>query len=118
MKKILLSLSLILVLLFSQGFAYAQQTGAGKITGLYWSPKKDAKIEIYKKRGIIFWQKQFGLQHPVRNINNPNESLRKRDVVGIELLTNFTYDDGAYTDGKIYDPESGKTYSLQNEFEW
>ncbi len=49
MNKILLSLSFILVLLFSQGFANAQKTEAGKISGLYWSPKKDAKIEIYRK---------------------------------------------------------------------
>ncbi|MEO8772649.1 MAG: DUF2147 domain-containing protein, partial [Ferruginibacter sp.] len=38
---------------------------------------------------------------------------RKRDVLGIELLTNFSYNDGTYTDGKIYDPESGKTYDCK-----
>jgi len=37
--------------------------------------------------------------------------LRSREVLGIELLTNFKYTDGEYTNGLIYDPESGKTYN-------
>jgi uncharacterized protein (DUF2147 family) len=27
------------------------------------------------------------------------------------MLTDFSYNDGAWDDGKIYDPYSGKTYS-------
>ncbi|MDO7744042.1 MAG: DUF2147 domain-containing protein, partial [Pedobacter sp.] len=30
---------------------------------------------------------------------------------GMEMLKDFFYDDGKWTDGKIYDPKSGKTYS-------
>ena len=110
--KILLSFPFALLLLFSKGFAQGQQPGADKITGLYWSPEKDAKIEIYKK-GEQYFGKTIWVTTPRKDSKNPIESLRKRDVLGIELLINFTYNDGAYTDGKIYDPESGKTYSCK-----
>jgi uncharacterized protein (DUF2147 family) len=32
------------------------------------------------------------------------------------LLTNFTFDDGEWEGGKIYDPKSGKTYSCVMRF--
>jgi uncharacterized protein (DUF2147 family) len=88
------------------------QTPAEKIIGLYWSPKKDAKIEIYKK-GEHYFGKSIWIASPRKDNNNPNETLRKREVLGIELLTDFSFNDGAYTDGKIYDPESGKTYDCK-----
>ena len=48
-----------------------------------------------------------------KDAKNPEESLKNRDVLGIELLTGFSYNDNTYTDGKIYDPESGKTYDCK-----
>lgn len=113
MKKILLSLFVvIMVLLFLPGSANAQQNGVGKITGLYRSPKKDAKIEIYKK-GEQYFGRTSWAAIPRKDTNNPVELLRKRDVAGIELLTNFTYHDGAYTEGNMYGPENGKKYSCK-----
>lgn len=112
MKKILLSFPFVLLLFFSQGFAQTKLISPNEITGLYWSPKKDAKIEIYLK-GRQYFGKSIWVATDRKDTKNPIESLKKRDVLGIELLTNFTYNDGAYTDGKIYDPESGKTYSCK-----
>jgi len=37
--------------------------------------------------------------------------LRSRPILGLEILKDFVYEDGKWTDGKIYDPKSGKTYS-------
>ena len=82
------------------------------ITGLYWSPKKDAKIAIYKK-GDQYFGRSTWIAAPRKDTKNPDENLRKRDVLGIELLTGFSYRDGSYADGKIYDPESGKTYDCK-----
>jgi len=93
---------------------YAQATPQpeDRITGVYWSPKKDAKIEIYKK-GNQYFGKSFWVATPRKDAKNPNETLRTREVLGIELLTGFTYREGVYASGKIYDPESGKTYDCK-----
>ena len=48
------------------------------------------------------------------DVNNPDASLRKRAICGLTIGTAFTPDGSqAAKDGKIYDPESGKTYSAQ-----
>jgi uncharacterized protein (DUF2147 family) len=43
------------------------------------------------------------------DVNNPDANLRKRKLVGLPILTGFVAD-GKKWRGKIYDPESGKTY--------
>ena len=43
------------------------------------------------------------------DVNNPDPALRKRKLVGLPILTGFVAD-GKKWRGKIYDPESGKTY--------
>lgn len=45
-----------------------------------------------------------------RDDNNPDPSLRQRTVVGIDLLSSYAFDDGRWQ-GRIYDPESGKTFT-------
>lgn len=96
---------------FSLSIAFAQ-TNADVITGLYWSPKKDAKIELYKK-GDKYYGRSIWVANPRKDNQNPVLAMRTREVQGIELLTDFSYDDGKYTGGKIYDPESGKTYDCK-----
>lgn len=112
MKKILLNFCFALPFIFLQAFAQRKQAAPDEITGLYWSPKKDAKIEIYKK-GTYYFGRSVWIANPGKDSKNPNESLKNRDVLGIELLTNFIWDKDAYTNGKIYDPESGKTYDCK-----
>ena len=110
MKKVQLSILLVLFSFFSQGFTTARQISPNDIIGIYWSPKKDAKIEIYLK-GQKYFGKFVWVAKPRKDIENPTKALQSRDILGLELLTGFSYDDGSYSDGKIYDPETGKTYS-------
>lgn len=44
-----------------------------------------------------------------RDVQNPEPALRKRPLLGINILSGFARD-GQRWRGKIYDPESGKTY--------
>ncbi|MEO7531495.1 MAG: DUF2147 domain-containing protein [Sediminibacterium sp.] len=104
-------LQLLVAIVLITTLAQAQTTG-DKITGLYWSPKKDAKIEIYKK-GTKYFGKSVWVAHPRQDTENPDKALQAREVQGIELLTDFTFSDDTYKGGKIYDPESGKTYSCK-----
>lgn len=114
MKKLTTGLlsTLILCYLSTTASAQTDQKTADQIAGLYWSPKKDAKIEIYKK-GEHYFGRSIWVANRRKDNKNPNEALKTREVLGIELLTNFSYDDGVYNAGRIYDPESGKTYDCK-----
>jgi len=114
MKKII-GLSIALTMLFTISFAKSNANDADNIIGVYWSPKKDAKIEIYKK-GDRYFGKSIWTETKRKDLKNPNSSLRERDLLGTELFTNFIYNDGTYEQGKIYDPESGKTYDCKMSF--
>jgi uncharacterized protein (DUF2147 family) len=108
MKLIYCSLALFIL----SSFAFAQANDADKILGIYWSPKKDAKIEIFKRSGK-YYGKFIWSSTPRKDTKNPKASLRSRALVGIEFLTSFSYQDDSYTNGEIYDPESGKTYNCK-----
>ncbi len=42
---------------------------------------------------------------------NPDPELRGRKLDGLTIMTGFVYEgDGRWKDGKVYDPNSGKTY--------
>jgi uncharacterized protein (DUF2147 family) len=114
MKKLRIhtALSIFLVLLSAESFSQADQGLTDKVTGLYWSPKKDAKIEIYKK-GDLYFGKSVWVATPAKDIKNPEKALQTREVPGIELLSCFSFKDGIYSGGTIYDPESGKTYDCK-----
>ncbi|HMC85143.1 MAG TPA: DUF2147 domain-containing protein [Chitinophagaceae bacterium] len=109
-KKIISLIALLLSL--SGAFADVHLKNADEIVGLYWSPKKDAKIEIFK-RGNRYYGRSIWVASMRKDTKNPDETLKNREVLGIELLTGFTFNDDFYTDGKIYDPESGKTYDCR-----
>ncbi len=88
-----------------------------EIVGLWWTDDKRAKIEIYKK-GEEYWGKIVWLKDPldengkpIRDANNPDEEAAKKPIVGLNLISGFTYSRGKWVDGDIYDPDNGKTYS-------
>ena len=98
----------ILMFLFNTTLVHAQK--ADDLLGQYWTPKKDGKLEMFKMGNQYFGKLIWG-KRKRKDFNNPNEALKKRDLVGAVLLKNFSYEDGEYKHGEIYDPTSGKTYS-------
>jgi uncharacterized protein (DUF2147 family) len=110
-------ITLIVLTLIMSAASQAQSAGSSdKIIGLYWSPKKDAKISIYKK-GNFYYGKSVWVATPRKDYNNPDKRLGSREALGIELLTGFIYDDGSYVNGNIYDPETGNTYKCKMTLE-
>jgi uncharacterized protein (DUF2147 family) len=107
MKKIF---ALFIAILF-----YLQLMAQDQIIGKWWTPKKDGQIEIYKLGTKYFGKLIWGKGSIKKDIKNPKEELRNRPLIGMDLFTNFTYqiNDAQWIDGKIYDPESGKTYSCK-----
>jgi uncharacterized protein (DUF2147 family) len=118
MKKLTL---LFFTLLVATGSIFAQNAG-DKILGTWLNEEKDGKIEIYKSGnkyfGKLIWGKNMyepdGSSRT--DIKNPDPKLKQRKLQDLVLLTNFTYDDGEWEGGKIYDPKSGKTYSCVMKF--
>jgi uncharacterized protein (DUF2147 family) len=100
----------------SSGILFAQ-VNTDDIIGIWLtSGKEPAKIQIFtshdKYYGRIIW-----LQNPVKDgkprvdKNNPDESKRSNQIIGLFIINGFKFDgDDEWSGGKIYDPESGKTY--------
>ena len=94
------------------------QNGGDHIIGTWLTPGKEpAKIQIYKS-GEHFMGKIIWLKTPDNNgkpkldNNNPDKTKINNPVIGLLILTGFKFSgDGKWEGGKIYDPESGKTYS-------
>jgi uncharacterized protein (DUF2147 family) len=111
MKQI--ALLILLTTMSLSGFAQAKDV----IIGKYVNASGEAHVDIYKKNdkfyGKIVWLKnpkneQGAIKTDVRN---PDDKLKLKPLLGLEILKDFIYDGDKWTDGKIYDPKSGKTYS-------
>ncbi|MFN3584165.1 DUF2147 domain-containing protein [Phenylobacterium sp.] len=57
--------------------------------------------------GVVTWLKTAG----AKDVHNPDPDLRGRPVLGLTMIRDFKADGpGRWKGGKIYDPQSGKTY--------
>jgi uncharacterized protein (DUF2147 family) len=75
-----------------------------------------AIVEVYKS-GDAFNGKIVWLQEPTEadgtpavDNNNPDPALRKRQLIGLNMLHGLKPAGDEYSGGKIYDPGNGKTY--------
>jgi uncharacterized protein (DUF2147 family) len=113
----------LLLLLASSTLVKAQNS---KILGVWWNEEKTSRIEVYEDKGKIFgkivWLKTDSDpdgKAPRTDYNNPDAKLKARKLVGVITLKNLTWDasDSEWTDGEIYDPKTGKTYSCYAELQ-
>ena len=66
--------------------------------------------------GRIVWLKTPLDTHgrPMHDANNPNPKERQRPVCGIQVVDGLKrQSDGSWDGGSIYDPEEGKTYTVE-----
>lgn len=113
-------MSRLLMLLLCVCLSAASYAQADPVEGYWFNDSKDAKIRIYKATDGKFWGKIVWLKTPDRDgapkldINNADKKLRSRPVMGMPILSRFEKDgDATYSDGVIYDPKNGKTYSCR-----
>jgi uncharacterized protein (DUF2147 family) len=112
MKRLFSIISLLLI----TTSAFAQ---ADKIIGTWLSADKKAHVEIYKTTSGAYYGKIIWLAEPNDpatgkpkvDAKNPDASKRSNPLIGTLTFINFTYKDGEYTGGKIYDCRDGKTYT-------
>ncbi len=94
---------------------------ANDITGIWLNKDKDAHIKIFaaagKYYGQIVWLKvpndpETG--KPKLDKHNPDDKLKTKPVMNLIILKDLEFDAGdqEWGDGNVYDPKSGKDYSL------
>jgi uncharacterized protein (DUF2147 family) len=98
--------ALFIFILFFTNNVFAQNDFIGR----WLSPSKKGIVETYiqnnKLNGKLVWVKTER-----KDIYNADKSLRNREVKGLIMLNDFTWESPQWVDGKIYDPEGGSTYS-------
>lgn len=85
-------------------------SGPDVILGEWLSQEKDGKISIYKQGDKYYGKISWGKTPGRKDTNNPDAKLKNRDLIGLVILQDFKYTGSAWENGKIYDPNSGKTY--------
>jgi uncharacterized protein (DUF2147 family) len=116
-KKLARTLFVMLVFVTVSLAAKAQ---TDQIEGLWYNDIKSGKILITKASNGKFYGKVVWLKEPLKNGKpkvdelNSDPKLRSRPRLGLPVLMDFVKDgDNKYTDGTIYDPLNGKTYSCK-----
>ncbi|UBM58838.1 DUF2147 domain-containing protein [Marinilongibacter aquaticus] len=97
---------------------------AQKITeGTWYNEEKDGRIQFYESNGKLYGKIAW-LKMPEENgkprtdINNPNNKLKSRPLLGMVFLKDFEETkENFWEDGIIYDPKSGKNYSCEMKLE-
>ena len=110
MKK--LHMTLLCLLLASVTYAQDQ------ILGQWLTQDKDGIIEIYFKNDkyygkiVTLMPETKADGSPIIDEHNPNKALRKQPVLGIDIIVGFDWDsnDQKLVNGKVYDPNNGKSY--------
>jgi uncharacterized protein (DUF2147 family) len=127
-KKII-SVQIICLVLGLIFFAASNGFGAEAdgVLGLWSTDKNESKIEIFKC-GDKYCGRIAELQEPnypaddkegmagkpKMDRKNPDPALRTHTILGLELMHGFVYSGGnIWEDGRIYDPNDGKTYKCK-----
>lgn len=101
--------------------------GPDGVLGIWTTADGKARVEIVKQGdsygGSIVWlkepvypadAKQGTPGQPKVDLNNPDKAQQSRPIMGLPLIQGFRYaGDDVWSDGTIYDPDSGKLYSCK-----
>lgn len=116
MKKLISALRacLVVVTFLATSFLASAQGKADDIVGTYQTEGGKAKVTISKQGtkyiGTLIWT----CRGDILDSKNPDKGEAQKKLTGKVILRDLAFDeDDEYKGGKIYDPESGKTYSCK-----
>lgn len=115
MKKIFITLITLMLPLAS---AFAQD-----VVGKWKLDDGSAIVEVYRQgdafNGKIVWLAEPTEKDgtPAKDLNNPDKSLRNRQLIGLNMLSGLKKSGNEYKGGNIYDPGNGKTYNCSMKVE-
>ena len=99
------------------------ESKANDLLGFWLSEEKNAVIHVERTdntfSGKIVWLIDIhtGKIKDKLDEENPDKDKRARSLMGLAILKDFTFDDGSWSGGTIYDAKSGKTYSAKMKLE-
>ncbi len=111
MKQIFWLLTIIFTF-SAQAFA---ENDSNAFEGFYWNSDKSAIIELRLTSDSIEGFTVWGPAETQKDTKNPDIALQKHTIIGMKFLSGFEYSDKSnkWKNGKVYDPESGKTYDAK-----
>jgi uncharacterized protein (DUF2147 family) len=112
MKRSFIAYVCILALVIAGGIV-AVAANADSVVGTWLTAGKDAKIDIYRC-GDRYCGKLSWLKNPDDlDTKNPDPARRNDKLLGKDILHGFVFKGDEWVKGKIYDPDSGDTYSCK-----
>jgi uncharacterized protein (DUF2147 family) len=111
---------ILLLLIYVNGYQMqAQTTNANDIVGKWMNNRNDEIIEIThsndKYIGKVIWLKEpndkYGI--PKKDTNNPDEKLRSRQLLGLQVISGLEFINGKWQKGAIYSPERGGSINCE-----
>lgn len=107
------------VLMLSHAGAITGYATESDVIGLWRTEGGDGLIEI-RKAGASYEGYIASTSSPGEadrlDVHNPDPALRTRPFSGLKIMYGFVYDGKQrWSDGRIYDPTSGKTYRCNME---
>jgi len=123
---LLVSLLLAAALVF-QSVAADAPAPADAILGMWHTTDDKSQVQVFKEDDKYFakivslkepaWpedDKEGMAGKPKNDRRNPNPKLRSRPIAGLQFMNDFVYSGrNLWSGGRIYDPESGKTYKCK-----
>jgi uncharacterized protein (DUF2147 family) len=105
-------LAIVVLALFCSGSIYAQSQDS--YNGLWWNEDRSGIVELIVVEQSVTGITRWG-DKPEIDRHNPDPALQKRSLKDMTFLWGFEYDSKSNTwkDGKVYDPNNGKTYSAK-----
>jgi uncharacterized protein (DUF2147 family) len=93
---------------------------AKRLVGVWESEEKNLQIEMFEDHGRfagrMIWFKcssEAAMRNSVDS-ENPDKALVNRKLLGLKLVEKLAYQgDDVWSDGKIYDPNSGNTFEAR-----
>lgn len=118
MKSACLFILLLAFFIVSSSFNVARP--AYQLVGVWESEAKNLQIQMFENHGefsgrmIYFKCSTDEIMKTKKDIENPDKDLTTRNLLGLTLVTDLTYQgDNVWDEGKIYDPNSGHTFEAR-----
>ncbi len=111
------NLIVIFLFIFTAMQLFAQKSE--RITGIWWNDEKTSKLEVKKEANgtysatiVYIIPEKYENGQPQKDTENPDPKLRDRSRLGLIIMSGLRYDakSNEWNGGRIYDPQSGKTY--------
>ena len=115
LKSICIAVALFLLTPFNSIGA----TDSVSIYGYWLNEAQNTIVQIYTSQGEVFgkvvWLENSGNSNesPKLDVMNKDVTLRHRPILGINVLSRFTYKKGAWRHGKVYNYKNGHSYNAK-----